>query len=130
MASLLAFDDVIKHNKNKDCWVIISGKVYDVSEYMAEHPGGPEVLVSATGQDGTNDFEEAGHSDSAKKMMVKYCIGEIDTAGVPVIERSIPPQENFGPIKTTGDFLVKIFMFLVPLIIIGLALVYQKTNTK
>ncbi|MBA0649399.1 hypothetical protein Goklo_016968 [Gossypium klotzschianum] len=51
-------------NKTKDCWLIIFGKVCDVTPFMdIDHPEGGEVLLSATGKDVTNDFEDVGHSD-------------------------------------------------------------------
>ncbi|XAR71596.1 hypothetical protein NMG60_11017949 [Bertholletia excelsa] len=82
-AKVHSFEEVAKHNKTKDCWLIISGKVYDVTPFMDDHPGGDEVLLSATGKDATNDFEDVGHSDSAREMMEKYYIGEIDVSTFP-----------------------------------------------
>ncbi|MBA0799207.1 hypothetical protein Gohar_009736, partial [Gossypium harknessii] len=50
--------------KTKDCWLIVFGKVYDVTPFMdIDHPEGGEVLLSATGKDVTNDFDDVGHSD-------------------------------------------------------------------
>ncbi|KAK6118523.1 hypothetical protein DH2020_047790 [Rehmannia glutinosa] len=116
-----AFEEVAKHNKTKDCWLIISGKVYDVTPFMDDHPGGDEVLLSATGKDATNDFEDVGHSDSAREMMDKYYIGEIDMATVPLKRSYIPPQQaQYNPEKTS-EFVIKILQFLVPLLILGLA---------
>ncbi|PPR93482.1 hypothetical protein GOBAR_AA27206 [Gossypium barbadense] len=40
---------VSEHNTPKDCWLIINDKVYDVTKYLKDHPGGDEVLLSATG---------------------------------------------------------------------------------
>ncbi|KAL3846103.1 hypothetical protein ACJIZ3_003506 [Penstemon smallii] len=125
------FEDVSKHNKTKDCWLIINGKVYDVTPFMDDHPGGDEVLLSATGKDATNDFEDVGHSDSAREMMDKYYIGEVDMDTVPSKRVYVPPQQaTYNPDKTS-EFVVKILQFLVPLVILGLAFaVRQYTKEK
>lgn len=73
------------------------------------------------GKDATNDFEDTGHSDTAREMMGQYCIGEIDMATVP--QKRIyhpPPQGAYNPDKTS-EFVIKILQFLVPLLILGLA---------
>uniref|UniRef100_A0A2N9IUW5 Cytochrome b5 heme-binding domain-containing protein n=1 Tax=Fagus sylvatica TaxID=28930 RepID=A0A2N9IUW5_FAGSY len=124
------FEDVAKHNKTKDCWLVISGKVYDVTPFMEDHPGGDEVLLSGTGKDATNDFEDVGHSDSAREMMEKYYIGEIDASTVPQKRTYIPPQQaNPSPDKNP-DFLIKILQFLVPLLILGLAFAVRHFTKK
>lgn len=47
--------DVAKHNTESDCWLIIGNaktggqKVYDVSKYLDEHPGGAEVMMEFAG---------------------------------------------------------------------------------
>ncbi|KAL3650582.1 Cytochrome b5 isoform E [Castilleja foliolosa] len=115
-----AFEEVAKHNTVKDCWLVISGKVYDVTPFMDEHPGGDEVLIAATGKDATNDFEDVGHSDSAREMMDKYYIGDIDMVTVPLNRTYVPKQSQYNPDKTP-EFVIKILQFLVPLLILGLA---------
>ncbi|KAJ8769725.1 hypothetical protein K2173_005931 [Erythroxylum novogranatense] len=115
------FGEVAVHNKTKDCWLIISGKVYDVTPFMDDHPGGDEVLLSATGKDATNDFEDVGHSDSARDMMAKYLIGEIDASTVPAKRIYVPPQQPPYNHDKTTEFVIKILQFLVPLLILGLA---------
>ncbi|CDY47078.1 hypothetical protein BRARA_C01385 [Brassica rapa] len=62
-------DEVSQHNKRDDCWLIISGKVYDVTHFMDEHPGGDEVFLSSAGKDATFDFEDVGHSEDARELM-------------------------------------------------------------
>ncbi|KAG2399633.1 cytochrome b5 [Vigna umbellata] len=124
------FGEVAKHNKTKDCWLVISGKVYDVTPFMEEHPGGDEVLLSATGKDATNDFEDVGHSDSARDMMAKYYIGEIDSSSVPLKRTYAPPQQVLYSSDKTSDVLIKILQFLVPLLILGLAFVVRHYTKK
>ena len=55
----------------------ISGKVYDVSKYLDDHPGGEEVLFDAKRKDATEDFEDVGHSNQARATLKKYEIGEL-----------------------------------------------------
>ncbi|KAM0071069.1 putative cytochrome b5-like heme/steroid binding domain, cytochrome b5, heme-binding protein [Helianthus debilis subsp. tardiflorus] len=119
------FGDVSKHHKTDDCWVIISGKVYNVTQFMEEHPGGSEVILAATGKDATEDFEDTGHSDEAKELMGKYYIGKID-------ESTIPKKRSYDLFTTektyttsssdpTRELIIKILKFLVPFMILGLA---------
>ncbi|XP_021909425.1 cytochrome b5 [Carica papaya] len=124
------FEEVVKHNKTKDCWLIISGKVYDVTPFMDDHPGGDEVLLSATGKDATNDFEDVGHSDSAREMMEKYYIGEIDSSTIPVRKMKLPQQLPPYSQDKTRDFVIKILQFLVPLLILGLAVAVRHFTKK
>ncbi|CAL5056853.1 unnamed protein product [Urochloa decumbens] len=50
-----SFQEVGKHNSRKDCWLVIAGKVYDVTAFMEEHPGGDEVLLACTGNNNNNN---------------------------------------------------------------------------
>merc|ERR1712025_1076276 len=57
-------------------WTVIHGKVYDLTNFGLEHPGGEEILVENAGVDSTEPFEDSGHSQDAREMMADYCIGE------------------------------------------------------
>ena len=48
--------EVAKHDQPNDCWVVVHGNVYDLSEFLDKHPGGYEVLNGAGG-DCTELFE-------------------------------------------------------------------------
>lgn len=72
-------DEVSKHNTPKDLWVIIKGKVYDVTNFD-KHPGGKDIFVDYAGQDATDPFEDEGHSATAKKQMVEFLKGKLEGA--------------------------------------------------
>ncbi|KAG5252189.1 hypothetical protein OIU76_008392 [Salix suchowensis] len=113
--------EVSAHNSRKDCWLVIEGRVYDVTKFLDDHPGGDEVLLSATGKDATDDFEDVGHSSAARAMMDEFYVGDIDSATIPASVKYTPPkQPHYNQDKTT-EFIIKILQFLVPLIILGVA---------
>jgi L-lactate dehydrogenase (cytochrome) len=31
-----------KHAKPDDCWIVVNGKVYDLTTFAPNHPGGPD----------------------------------------------------------------------------------------
>jgi len=49
----ITWDEVSNHNKQEDIWVVIDGKVYNLTSYIAMHPGGPEVMAVRAGKDAT-----------------------------------------------------------------------------
>ncbi|KAK2584524.1 hypothetical protein KPH14_006894 [Odynerus spinipes] len=69
--------EVTKHNQTNDVWIIIHNKVYDVTNFLNQHPGGEEVLLEQAGRDATEPFEDIGHSSDAREMMEPYKIGEL-----------------------------------------------------
>ena len=40
MRKTYTFDEVQKHDKLGDSWLVINGKVYDISKFAPLHPGG------------------------------------------------------------------------------------------
>ncbi|KAH8362530.1 hypothetical protein KR084_012609 [Drosophila pseudotakahashii] len=77
---------VKQHNKAKDLWIVIDNKVYDVTQFRLEHPGGEDSLVDVAGRDATKDFNDVGHSSEAREMLKKYYIG--DLAAVDRVKKS------------------------------------------
>lgn len=53
-------EEIAKHNKPNDLWLIINGKVYDFTEYFLLHPGGEAILRNA-GKDSTDGFSKSHH---------------------------------------------------------------------
>ncbi|EER05338.1 Cytochrome b5, putative [Perkinsus marinus ATCC 50983] len=70
--------EVAEHTEKTDCWVILHGGVYDVTSFLAEHPGGPTVILSNAGKDLTDHFEEIGHSDFARRIAAEHRIGILE----------------------------------------------------
>lgn len=73
------------------------------------------------GKDATDDFEDVGHSTSARDMMDEYYVGDIDPSLFPDKPTFTPAkQATYNPDKSS-EFLIKILQFVVPLAILALA---------
>ncbi|KAB8240846.1 FMN-dependent dehydrogenase-domain-containing protein [Aspergillus flavus] len=56
VTSILA-NFVAHHNKENSCWVVLYGKVYDVTHFLSSHPGGAQAILRVSGRDATDDFD-------------------------------------------------------------------------
>ncbi|KAI4347060.1 hypothetical protein L6164_007909 [Bauhinia variegata] len=68
--------EVALHNKRTDCWIIIKNKVYDVTSYVEEHPGGDAILAHA-GDDSTEGFFGPQHATRVFDMIDDFYIGDL-----------------------------------------------------
>lgn len=80
--ALYDLSEIVKHNSKEDCWLLIEGKVYNLSAYVASHPGGVAILQGC-GKDSTELFNTrpmgsgTPHSDRARQGLKQYLIGEL-----------------------------------------------------
>ncbi|KAG5031566.1 hypothetical protein AAZX31_06G126100 [Glycine max] len=109
LTNFYSIKDLSQHTTKDDCWILVDGKVYDVTQYLDDHPGGDDVILAATGKDATEEFEDAGHSKSAREHMEQYCIGELDTSS------PISTKEKF--IQLTKQY------WVVPATVVGISVV-------
>lgn len=79
--------DVIKHNTPEDCWVVINGYVYDLTKFIALHPGGPDIIRANAGKDVSAVFDPIHAPDA--------------------IEKYLKPEQMVGPLdgKMPADFI-------------------------
>ena len=73
---------VAKHNQISDCWLIISNKIYNVTNYLGAHPGGVGTIAPYCGQEATQAFatKDIGrsHSSYAQQLLGNYYIGDLN----------------------------------------------------
>ena len=70
-----SLDEVAKHNQEKDCWVVLFDKVYDVTKFLKDHPGGIDAIMLFAGQDATEQFDMLHQPSVLKKFGPDYQIG-------------------------------------------------------
>ncbi|EAU85507.1 acyl-CoA dehydrogenase [Coprinopsis cinerea okayama7 len=74
-------EEVGKHNKDDDLWIIIDSKVYDITRFKGLHPGGISVLLDSeiAGQDATEAFYSLHrHEVLEKPQYQRLVIGTIE----------------------------------------------------
>lgn len=82
-ATTYSASEVSVHGTTSDCWLIINGNVYDVSKFLAEHPGGASTIMPYCGKEATAAFDtqdrgsRGSHSSSASSMLSGYQIGAL-----------------------------------------------------
>jgi cytochrome b involved in lipid metabolism len=59
----ITMSDVAKHNTVEDCWIVVSGKVYDLTSFIAQG-NHPPVITDSCGKDGTTAFNTRGERNS------------------------------------------------------------------
>ncbi|KAJ5397850.1 hypothetical protein N7509_005963 [Penicillium cosmopolitanum] len=60
---MLTRSQVQQHRTRKSCWVIIGQTVYDITDFLDEHPGGAGILLQYAGSDASEAFESIHQAD-------------------------------------------------------------------
>lgn len=80
--NILSQSAISKHNIPSDCWIIIENKVYDVTNFLARHPGGGGLITPYCGSDGTQPFLTQGgrgsHSPEAFRLLGLIYVGDLN----------------------------------------------------
>ncbi|KAK5645783.1 hypothetical protein RI129_004247 [Pyrocoelia pectoralis] len=74
---IITLEEVSWHDTISDCWIVIYDRVYDITDFLKEHPGGHDVLLDYAGRDGTCAFRGVGHSKAAHGALKEFLIGEL-----------------------------------------------------
>ena len=75
--------EVSRHNAANDLWLVVDGKVYDVTDFVDEHPGGVDAILKKPGMDNTEGFHGAQVSTqhrSAQLSTAQHCTAEMSEA--------------------------------------------------
>ncbi|CAK1602903.1 unnamed protein product [Parnassius mnemosyne] len=74
---ILSLAEVSQHDTPRDCWVVIYDRVYDITTFLDEHPGGADIMLEYAGRDASTAYRSSGHSKMAAKALDRFLIGEL-----------------------------------------------------
>ncbi|ETN37257.1 uncharacterized protein HMPREF1541_08248 [Cyphellophora europaea CBS 101466] len=79
MSKTLTPSDVSAHSSpdKGGMWIIVDDSVYDVTNFVDEHPGGAKILKRVAGKDATKQFWKYHNESVLKKYSPKLKIGVV-----------------------------------------------------
>mmetsp|Transcript_14905 Transcript_14905/g.17952 ORF Transcript_14905/g.17952 Transcript_14905/m.17952 type:complete len:137 (-) Transcript_14905:257-667(-) len=125
-------EEVSKHNTESDCWLVIGNmtnggpKVYDITKYLDDHPGGAEVMLDVAGQDADEFFEDIGHSNDARDELKKHYIGEFKMSEEEMAKAKAEAEAKAAAKNAAGGLTP--IVLVVVLVAIGVG--YYKTQME
>jgi cytochrome b involved in lipid metabolism len=78
------YEEVAKHNTEKDCWVVVNGQVLDATNFLKDHPGGKKAILIYAGRDASEEFNMLHKPDVVEKYAPDTIIGKIKPGSKPV----------------------------------------------
>ncbi|KAI9266852.1 FMN-dependent dehydrogenase-domain-containing protein [Phascolomyces articulosus] len=79
MERVFSLQEISQHNTKDDLWIVLHGKVYDLTKFLPNHPGGQNVILKHSGKDATLTFELYHSTD--------------------IIDRFLPPEMYIGQVE-------------------------------
>ncbi len=77
MMKTYTVDQVAQHKTADDLWIIIKGNVYNMTPFLAKHPGGKNILLKHAGTDATKHFLNFHPDGILESIGAKLQIGTV-----------------------------------------------------
>jgi len=121
------YADVAAHDSKHDLWMVVHDKVYNVGNFVDEHPGGEEVMMDVGGQDATESFEDVGHSDEAREILAGFLVGDLKRLATDPLP-SVASASKVATDTSVGGIPVFVYALLAMLVAGGAYLYLQASK--
>jgi len=81
-------EEVAKHTTKADCWVVVSGQVLNVTNFLSQHPGGELAILTFAGKDATEEFNMIHPPDVIGKYAPDAIIGVLGAGKAPKAKKA------------------------------------------
>lgn len=91
--------EVSKHRTRDSCWIVIDKQIYDTTNFLYDHPGGPAIILKYGGANATQAFREI-HADSIlqeHRSMVHHLGAIKDPEALPQSNQASSAREKQSP---------------------------------
>ena len=100
----LTMQELAKHNSATSCWLLIDGKIYDVTSYLYQHPGNADTILPTCGTDATKAYDTKGrtsspspHSQNAHDLLKNYYVGDLGQVAASTVSGTAPRATQTTP---------------------------------
>ncbi|KAJ3477832.1 hypothetical protein NLI96_g10195 [Meripilus lineatus] len=94
-SSPLTGPEVAAHSTRDSCWIIVHGNVYDVTDFLDEHPGGSKIILKYAGKDATEAYEPIHPPDAiTTNLPVEKHLGPVDASTVVKVVKEVTEEEK------------------------------------
>ncbi|KIW16075.1 hypothetical protein PV08_06126 [Exophiala spinifera] len=84
--------EIQKHNNVGDIWIVVNGRVYDMTRFAPEHPGGVEIIYTYAGRDASEAYNEIHEPNLIQtNLRSEEVLGDLD------------PTTSFPETSSTGS---------------------------
>jgi cytochrome b involved in lipid metabolism len=87
-------DEVAKHNTAEDCWVVLNGQAYDMTDFMEDHPGGAGIIMKYAGRDASRAFNPIHPKNIVDTLPESAHLGIVTPAEAPVEKKDDSDDEE------------------------------------
>ncbi|KID82932.1 cytochrome b5 [Metarhizium guizhouense ARSEF 977] len=126
MSKEFTIEELSKYNTKEELFVAIRGYVYDVTGFLEDHPGGDEVLIDVAGQEATEAYDDAGHSEDADKTLDKFLVGRLNAPAGAGAGKTRNKGTMGSTHKSLQNLLLRTMFYLVAILVGAGAFSYLK----
>ncbi|KAL4873161.1 hypothetical protein BDV12DRAFT_160489 [Aspergillus spectabilis] len=92
---LLSTHEISSHKTSDDCWIVVDNQVWDMTEFLSKHPGGPTIILKYAGRDATKAYSEV-HTPGLLKaeLAPEQYKGKLDESTIHEDWHKQPASEN------------------------------------
>ncbi|KAL2353834.1 hypothetical protein BJ546DRAFT_114268 [Cryomyces antarcticus] len=98
-------EEIEKHDKEDDCWLVVDGKVYDATSVLKWHPGGKAAIVGHAGkvhQETSDEFANI-HDGYAYEQLRKCVLGVVTDKAKNFIKQNAEAAAKEAAKSPKGD---------------------------
>jgi len=74
--AVYSWDEIRQHNHEQSAWLVVRGRIYDVTSFLKKHPAGPKAILRHAGTEASEHFDF--HSADAQQLWAPYFIGYVE----------------------------------------------------